>query len=286
MRLLQFKKDGEICLGIETDKGIIDVAAEAARQNVSVPETMVSLAGAGKDMLKTLSELAENAVSFVGEVEYAPSVTGMEKIICIALNYVEHAAECSADVPKYPVLFAKYGNALAAHNDEIFLPREFYKYDYEAEVVIVIGKECKNVSREEAKDYIFGYTMGNDLSNRQLQMERGGQWLSGKISDGFAPIGPVVVTEDSLNTEDILVQSYVNGELRQSAKTSIMIFPCDYLVSYLSSILTLKPGDIIFTGTPPGVMLGYPDGEKAWLKPGDVVDVKIEGIGTLTNKMI
>lgn len=285
MRLLQFKKDGKICLGVETEKGVVDVSAEAARCGVSVPGSMLELAGAGKEALNVISKLADEAVAYLSDVEYAPVISGMEKIMCIGLNYVEHAEECSAAVPEYPVLFAKYGNAIAAHGDEIFLPREFFKYDYEAEIVVVIGKEAKNVSREDAKDYIFGYTTGNDLSNRQLQMERGGQWVSGKIADGFAPIGPVLVTEDSLDTSDILVQSYVNGELRQSARTSIMLFPCDYLVSYLSSLMTLKPGDIIFTGTPPGVMLGYPDEKKSWLKPGDVVDIKIEGIGTLTNKL-
>lgn len=286
MRLLQFYKNGQVCLGVETEKGIIDVAEEAKKQNVCVPQTMLALAASGKGALDVLKKLEAGATSFLTDVAYAPAVTGMEKIVCVGLNYVEHAAECDSPVPEYPILFAKYPNALAAHNDEVFLPREFTNYDYEAEIVVVIGKEAKNVSRENAKEYIFGYTTGDDLSNRQLQFERGGQWMTGKIADGFAPIGPVLVTEDSLNPADILVESRVNGELRQSARTSIMLFPCDYLVSYLSHCMTLQPGDIIFTGTPPGVMAGYPEDQKNWLKPGDVVDVSIEGIGTLTNKMI
>ena len=209
-------------------------------------------------------------------------VTKPEKIICVGLNYVDHAKESNMDIPTYPVLFSKFNNALAAHNQTISLPKDAQKFDYEAELVIVIGKEASKISKEEALSYVFGYTVGNDFSARDLQF-RSGQWLLGKSCDDFAPIGPVLVTSDELDPQNLDIKCTVNGELRQSANTRDMIFDCATIISYVSQFMTLKPGDIIFSGTPDGVILGNPEEKQQWLKSGDEVCITIENIGDLVN---
>ena len=159
----------------------------------------------------------------------------------------------------------------------------YLEYDYEAELVAVIGKPARNVSEEDALSYVFGYTCGNDLSTRDLQFARSNQWLLSKTFDGFAPVGPCVVTADSIDPNDLAICSYVNGEKRQNSRTSDMIFSVAQIIADLSRHFTLLPGDLIFTGTPQGVMHGYPKDQKDWLKPGDQVEIEIEGIGRLKN---
>lgn len=178
--------------------------------------------------------------------------------------------------------FCKFSNALSAHRDTVRLDPAYREYDYEAELVVIIGRPARNVSAEDAMDYVFGYTCGNDLSTRDLQFARGNQWLLSKTFDGFAPLGPCVVTADSLDPSDLAISSTVNGELRQNSRTSDLIFSVPELIADLSRHFTLEPGDVIFTGTPQGVMHGWSADKKQWLKPGDRVDVTIEGIGTLT----
>ncbi len=163
------------------------------------------------------------------------------------------------------------------------LPSEYKEYDYEAELVAVIGKPAREVSEAEALDYVFGYTCGNDLSTRDLQFARGGQWLLSKTFDGFAPVGPCLVTAGSWTPASWTSPARVNGEVRQSSNTSDMIFSLAQIIADLSRHFTLLPGDLIFTGTPEGVMQGYPADQKQWLKPGDRVAVTIQGIGTLEN---
>ena len=213
----------------------------------------------------------------------APVITGTDRIFCIGLNYRQHARECGLPLPPAPVLFNKFGNALAAHGQAIALSPDYKEYDYEAELVVVIGKPARNVSEAEALDYVFGYTCGNDLSCRDLQFARGNQWVLSKTFDGFAPIGPCLVTADSLDPNALDISSTVNGELRQNSNTSDMIFSPAQIIADLSRHFTLQPGDLIFTGTPQGVMHGYPADQKSWLKPGDEVTVTLEGIGTLRN---
>ena len=183
-----------------------------------------------------------------------------------------------------PALFNKFRSALAAHGQAVFLPREYHEYDYEGELVAVIGKPARNVPAEDALSYVFGFTCGNDLSTRDLQYARAGQWLMGKTFDGFAPVGPCVVP--GLDPRDLAISTAVNGEIRQSARTSDMIFDVAYIIADLSRHFTLLPGDLLFTGTPEGVMQGYPADRKQWLRPGDRVEVTIEGIGTLANTFI
>ncbi len=282
MKLKQLYKEDRIILGIETPEGIVDVPAEAARRGIMAPETMLDAIRAGEDGLKVLGALAENAKCY-WQGKDAPVVTGCDKILCIGLNYRRHAMECNLPLPPAPVLFNKFSNALAADGDCIVLDPAYKEYDYEAELVAVMGKPARNVSAKDALRYVFGYTCGNDLSTRDLQFSRSSQWLLSKTFDGFAPIGPCLVTADAINPNDLAISSAVNGELRQDSRTSDMIFSLAEIIADLSRHFTLLPGDMIFTGTPQGVMHGYPKDKKNWLKPGDSVSVTIEGIGTLNN---
>ena len=284
MKLINFKVEEQVRLGIKTEKGIIDVEQAATSMSLELPTTMEQVIAGGDKALSQLAELTKLEVSTISEegLVYAPCITQPEKIICVGLNYVDHAKESNMEIPTSPVLFSKFNNTLAAHNQTIRLPKTAEKFDYEVEMVIVIGKEAANVSKDEALSYVFGYTVGNDLSARDLQF-RSGQWLLGKTCDHFGPIGPYLVTADELDPTNLNIQCSVNGEVRQSANTRDMIFDCATLVSYLSEHMTLKPGDIIFSGTPEGVILGYPEDQQVWLKSGDEVQVSVENIGTLVN---
>lgn len=276
MKLANFKVGNEIHLGIKVDQGIIDASSVA----LSIDEVIAG----GEKVLQKLSKLIEKEHIIIPEekVVYAPCVTNPEKILCIGLNYLSHGEECNMNIPTSPVLFSKFNNSLAAHRQVVNLPKSAYKFDYEAELVIVIGKEAIRVSKENALSCVFGYTTGNDLSARDLQFVSG-QWLLGKTCDGFAPIGPYLVTADELDPNNLDIKCEVNGEVRQASNTSDMIFDCATIISYISNYMTLKPGDIIFSGTPSGVMLGYPEEEQNWLKAGDEVTISIENIGTLVN---
>ena len=284
MKLINFKVEEQIRLGIKTEKGILDVEQAATSLSLELPTTMEQVIAGGDKALSQLAELTKFEFPAISEeaLVYAPCITQPEKIICVGLNYVDHAKESNMEIPTSPVLFSKFNNTLAAHNQTIRLPKTAEKFDYEVEMVIVIGKEAANVSKNEALSYVFGYTVGNDLSARDLQF-RSGQWLLGKTCDHFGPIGPYLVTADELDPTNLNIQCSVNGEVRQSANTRDMIFDCATLVSYLSEHMTLKPGDIIFSGTPEGVILGYPEDQQVWLKSGDEVQVSVENIGTLVN---
>ena len=286
MKFVNFKVGEEIRLGIKTEQGIIDVLETANQYSLQVPLTIEQVMVNAEQSLRQLGELVQKSGQVIPEdkVTFCPCITKPEKIICIGLNYVSHGEECNLALPASPLVFSKFNNALAAHNQMISLPQTAEKFDYEAELVMVIGKEAANVSKEEALSYVFGYTVGNDLSARDLQL-RTSQWLLGKTCDHFAPIGPYLVTADEVDPNNLAIKCTVNGEVRQDANTRDMIFNCSTLVSYLSQHMTLKPGDIIFSGTPSGVMLGYPEEQQQWLKSGDQVVVSIEKIGVLVNTL-
>ena len=286
MKLVQFWREGAPALGLQTEAGIVDAAAEAARRGMSAPADMeeaILLGAEGAERL--LEPLTRDPACLLSPeaVRLAPVVTSPGRILCIGLNYRQHAKECNLPLPPAPVLFNKFSNALAAHGDAITLPADYREYDYEAELVAVMGKPAREVPEARALDYVFGYTCGNDLSTRDLQFARGGQWLLSKTFDGFAPVGPCLVPAGELDPARLDISSRVNGEARQSSNTSDMIFPLARIIADLSHHFTLLPGDLIFTGTPQGVMQGYPADRKQWLKAGDRVDVTIQGIGTLTN---
>ena len=209
------------------------------------------------------------------------------KILCVGLNYKSHAEETGGEAPKEPVIFSKFNDALASDGQEIVLPPWHRCYDYEAELVVVMGKPLYRAeNEEEARAAIGGYTCGNDLSARDCQF-RSNQWLIGKTFPGFAPIGPRIVPAEEFDPRTPhRIACEVNGSVVQEDDVTNMIFSCDNIVHYISQFMPLAPGDLIFTGTPAGVILGRPKGHREWLKPGDEVAVTIEGIGTLRNKLI
>lgn len=205
-----------------------------------------------------------------------------EKVLCVGLNYRPHVAESHFEIPDYPVLFNKFPNALVGQGETVKAPADGKEFDYEAELVMVIGRTCRDVSEAAALDYVLGYTCGNDLSIRNLQF-RTVQWLLGKALDGLGPIGPCLVTRDDVPDPNALdIRLLRNGEVAQHSNTREMIFSCAYLVHYLSQYMTLVPGDIIFTGTPENTIHGQDPATRQWLQPGERVTVAIEKLGELT----
>ncbi len=200
------------------------------------------------------------------------------KLCCVGLNYSDHAAETGHPIPDEPILFGKAVTSVAGPNDDIETPRGSDALDYEVEIAIVIGKRAKNISEAEALDHVAGYAVFNDVSERSFQAKRGGQWIKGKSHDSFGPLGPWLVTRDEVaDAGNLAMFLDVNGERRQTGNTATMIFPIPVIVSYISQFMTLEPGDIIPTGTPPGVALGMKP--RRYLKPGDTIDLGIEGLG-------
>ncbi len=231
-----------------------------------------SLAGLGNVDLSTLP-LVE------GDPRIGPCVAGTGKFICIGLNYADHAAESGMQVPPEPVIFMKATSAIVGPNDNVLIPRTSVKTDWEVELGVVIGKAAKYVSEEEALDHVAGYCVAHDVSERAFQAERAGQWTKGKSCDTFGPIGPWLVTTDEVpDPQNLPMWLTVNGETMQDGSTKTMVYGVKFLVSYLSQFMTLHPGDIISTGTPPGVGMGMKP--PRYLKDGDVVELGIEGLGT------
>jgi 2-keto-4-pentenoate hydratase/2-oxohepta-3-ene-1,7-dioic acid hydratase in catechol pathway len=299
MKMITFVKNGQQQLGVKTDQGVVDVSAALAGNPFGgaghVPQTVMEVIEGGENAVHTLQAYVDQVLS-AGEksdflldeetLTFGPCVTHPNKIICVGLNYRKHADETNAPYPEYPILFNKFNNTLTGHKQDIAVPKVTQKLDYEAELVIVIGKNTKYVSKENALDHVFGYCAVNDLSARDLQL-RTAQWLLGKTCDDFSPLGPYLVTADEVgNPNDLAIKAVVNGEVRQNSNTSDMIFPCDEIVSYISQHMTLYPGDIILTGTPEGVVLGYPPEKQVYLKPGDEVTIEIEKLGKLTNLFV
>jgi 2-keto-4-pentenoate hydratase/2-oxohepta-3-ene-1,7-dioic acid hydratase in catechol pathway len=272
-----FTKDGPKS-GVKTEKGIYPLKQQLEEiiKDVRILESIMAQE----------TNLAQNQYLQEESLQIAPCVLLPSKIICVGLNYRKHAEESGMEIPTSPVLFPKYPNTLAGHGEPIILPADSSQVDYEAELAIVIGKQAKKVKEDDALGYVFGYCNANDVSARDLQF-RTSQWLLGKSLDGFNPIGPYLVTADEVGDPNQLsIQCWVNGELRQESHTSDMVFSCKQIISYLSHYMTLEPGDVILTGTPAGVVMGYPPAEQVWLKDGDVVSVEIENLGVLTNKFV
>ncbi|WP_019007054.1 fumarylacetoacetate hydrolase family protein [Cohnella laeviribosi] len=289
MKLLTFLKDGHYALGIRTDRGVLDVESAVGQGRRRAPTRLHEAIEGGPQAVSALQAIAEQAEDGwlkEADLTLGPCVPHPGKIVCVGLNYRKHAEETNAPIPEYPILFSKFNNALAGHGEDIPLPAVSEKVDYEAELAIVMGKTAKNVGKEQALDYVFGYCNANDLSARDLQM-RTPQWLLGKTCDKFLPLGPYLVTADEVgNPNGLGIRCIVNGEVRQNSNTSDMIFHCGELVSYISRHMTLEPGDVILTGTPEGVVLGYPPEKQVYLQEGDIVTVQIEKLGALTNRMV
>lgn len=222
----------------------------------------------------------------LAELKRLPLVPRPEKVICVGLNYADHARESGMALPAEPVIFSKFPSAVAAHGDPIVLPRASAEVDYEAELVVVIGRGGRKIPRTQAREHIAGFCCGNDVSARDWQLRKpGGQWLLGKTFDSFAPLGPELVTADEIQEPGQLqIQLRVNGRTLQNSSTAQLIFPIEALIEYVSGVCTLVPGDVIFTGTPPGV--GFARKPPLWLRPDDVVEVEIEKLGVLRNPVV
>ncbi len=259
MRLVRFLEDGTAKTGTVDPEGVV-------RGYQADPETPV----------------ADTRERHLSELSLLPVVTRSAAIVCVGLNYVDHAEEAGAALPGEPLLFGKSPNSLLAHGAPILLPTETTsEVDYEAELGVVIGRRCTGVAEREALDYVGGYTCVNDVSARDLQFAHG-QWYRGKSLDTFCPVGPFIVTPDEVPDPQALgIRAYVNGDLRQDSSTANMVFGVAELISYISRTITLEPGDLIATGTPAGV--GYARHPKALLAPGDVITVEIDGVGSLVS---
>jgi len=288
MKFLTFRKKGEYGLGVKTDKGILDVGAASRMFKKESPTTIDDVILGGDRGLTALvrtaldSDKAKRLFLDESRIEFGPCVTNPEKILVLGFNYRKHAIETNTPIPASPVLFTKCNNALNGHNGVIKLPTHVAtQFDYEAELVVVIGKTAYRVSEADALSHVFGYCAGNDFSARDLQRKTS-QFLLGKTCDGFAPIGPYLVTADQIPDPNALkLECYVNGERRQSSNTSDMIFNVKSIISYASQHFTLKPGDIFFTGTPEGVINGMPKEKQVWLKAGDQLTTVIDKLGEL-----
>jgi 2-keto-4-pentenoate hydratase/2-oxohepta-3-ene-1,7-dioic acid hydratase in catechol pathway len=283
MKLVAFSVQTYQHIGIVQDDQIISLTALSADEFPACIKTFIERSDELRPRAEQLIAQCnkENAVFSLSNVKIQAPIPQPEKIICVGLNYIDHCKETGMDPPASPVIFSKYANAIVGHNDTVEIPVNSNEVDFEAELAIVIGKEAKRVTEEEANDYVFGYTILNDISARDLQFADG-QWSRGKTADTFAPTGPVVVTHDEVGDPHALgISLELNGEMMQDSNTNNLIFTVPQIISFLSQSMTLKPGDLIATGTPPGVGMGR--NPKVWLKNGDRMNVTIEKIGTLSN---
>jgi len=284
-------------LGVRLNDGVLDVAAavEVLGGGPGTPPTgVMQLLGGGAGALATLHRYVDWAAPRAQEagalrdesrLHFGPAVPHPQKIICVGLNYRQHAIETNLPIPTQPVLFNKFQNTLIAHGDAITVPADAEKLDYEVELTMVMGQQCKDVKREDALKNVFGYCIANDFSERTWQFATS-QWLLGKSPDGFCPLGPYLVTADAVgDPQQLAMKTWVDGELRQDLGTWDMIFPCDELISFISHYITLEPGDIILTGTPQGVAMGYPKGQEPWVRRGQTMTLEIEKLGRLVNRV-
>ena len=256
---------------------------------------VVDAAGTARDLTGVVPDIAGDVLSDAGlarikdtdlgalptvdaDARFGPCVAGTGKFICIGLNYADHAAESGLDVPPEPVVFMKATSAICGPNDPIIIPRGSAKTDWEVELAVIIGTRAKYVSEADAMNHVAGFAVTNDVSERGFQIERAGQWTKGKSCDNFGQIGPYLVTrEEVADPQDLAMWLTVNGETMQNGSTATMVYGVAHVVSYLSQFMTLHPGDVISTGTPPGVGMGRTP--QRYLKPGDVVELGIEGLG-------
>lgn len=277
MKLLRYGPQGQ------EKPGLLD--AQGKVRDLSSVVTDINGATIGAESLQKIAALDVNSLPQVNAERFGPCVNNVGKFICIGLNYADHAAESGLAVPSEPVVFMKATSAITGPNDNVIKPRHSTKLDWEVELGIVIGKHASYVELEEAMDYIAGYCVINDVSERNFQLERGGQWDKGKGCDSFGPIGPYLVTKDEVaDPHNLNLWLKVNGKVFQNGSTKHMVFGPAYLVHYLSQFMSLQPGDVISTGTPPGVGLGQKP--PLYLNEGDVMELGIEGMGTQTQTVV
>ena len=281
--------DNQWRLAAKTEGGVLDVLGAAQALGIEVPHTIDEMfrsggGGALEAVVQKASASARtrNYIRAMSELTFGPCLLEPEKILMVGYNYRKHIAEVKAEVPTEPVLFNKFNNALLGHGASVPLPTQVStEFDYEVELVIVMGKTGRDITEADALSFVAGYCTGNDFSARDLQ-RRSTQFMLGKTPDGFAPLGPWLVTADQIpNPNSLGLSCHVNGERRQFSNTSDMLFNCAQIVSYISRHMTLRPGDIVYTGTPEGVIQGYPPERRVWLKPGDQITCEVEKLGKL-----
>ncbi len=280
MKLIRFGEPGKEKPGVIINEAQYDVSAFVQDYNEAFFENdgLTNLAKILKEQEGKLPEVA--AGTRLGSPVARPS-----KILCIGLNYADHARETGAAIPAEPILFMKSTTALVGPNDNIVIPRDSVKTDWEVELAVIIGKKASYVEEAEALDYVAGYALHNDVSEREFQIERGGTWDKGKGCDTFAPVGPFLATQDEIaDVNNLRLWLTVNGQKMQDGNTSNFIFNVPSVIAYVSKFMTLLPGDIISTGTPAGVGLGF--NPQIFLKAGDVVELGIEGLGTSTQTCV
>jgi 2-keto-4-pentenoate hydratase/2-oxohepta-3-ene-1,7-dioic acid hydratase in catechol pathway len=295
MRLVTYELDGNWRAGIIVDDEVVDSSVAALAADIDFDSEWISNRQIIQLSEKQLTRF-ENAAWDVANahdsdlvvfpIETArlgPPIPDPDKIICLGLNYKSHAEEAGLEIPKVPILFAKYRNALTGPTSPIVLPKMSQEIDYEAELAVVIGKRGKDISVESALEHVAGYMAFHDVSARDLQF-RAGQWLSGKSLDTFAPCGPALVVNEINDPQNLNISARLNGETLQNSNTKHMIFSVAETIAYISQLMTLEPGDIIATGTPEGV--GFKRTPPIFLKDGDVVEVEVERIGTLRNPVV
>jgi len=289
--------DGSETLGVKLEAdAVLDVRKASQLLGMAAPLTLEELlkegnAGGLNKLIAAArtSRRARAATVKESSITFGRLFSNPGKIVCIGLNYRAHAQEANMKLPSVPILFNKYNNALAAHNCTIKLPPPdvAYKFDYETELLVVIGRRARDVSEADALEHVAGYCTAHDFSARDLQLETPSvQWMIGKTLDNFGPIGPYFVSADLVgDPNNLKLETHVNGELRQSSNTSRMIFNPQKLIAYITRMWTLEPGDIIWSGTPEGVILGYPKEKQVWLKAGDEIVSSIEKLGSLKFKL-
>jgi 2-keto-4-pentenoate hydratase/2-oxohepta-3-ene-1,7-dioic acid hydratase in catechol pathway len=278
MKLLRYGPAGQ------EKPGLLDASGTIRDLSGSIPDLAgEALSPAGLRKLVALDPASLPAVP--GTPRLGPPVAGMKNLVCIGLNYADHAAETGAPVPKEPIVFLKSLGALCGPNDDVIIPKNSVKTDWEVELCIVIGSRAKCVSEAEALEHVAGYAVGNDVSEREWQIERGGSWDKGKGCDTFGPVGPWLVTKDEVpDPQNLSMFLEIDGKRMQNGSTRTMIFGVKTIVSYVSHMITLHPGDVIFTGTPPGVGLGLKP--PVFLKAGQTMKLGIEGLGEQTQKTV
>ena len=277
MRLYFFIQNNEACVGIEKDGYLCDVTDVAGDDIINIIEYY-------NDFLERINDVKLDYNIKTDSVKILAPYYNPQKIICCGRNYLEHCNESSVNAPNKPVIFSKYATAIIGHDDAILLPEETKQLDYEAELAVIIGREGKGIKKEEAFDYVFGYSIVNDVSARDLQFSEF-QWVRAKSLDTFAPFGPCIVTKDEIpDPHNLTIKCKLDGEIMQNSKTSLMIFKIPDLIEFISKNITLMPGDIIITGTPSGV--GHYREPPIYLTPGSIVEIEIEKIGILRNDIV
>ncbi|KAM3611255.1 uncharacterized protein V6R79_015651 [Siganus canaliculatus] len=289
MRLVQFRCRGDaegIRVGVEQGKGLDVVDLKAF--DPSMPTTMRDLLELGDKGLESAQRALSSGQCVLkrSDIQLLSPVLAPEKVVCVGMNYRDHCLEQNAAIPKEPIIFSKFPNAITGPYDNILLPTESQKVDWEVELAFVIGRRGKHIKEEDALSYVAGFTVANDVSARDWQFGRNGdQWLLGKTFDSFCPLGPALVTTDAVkDPHNLGIRCLVNGDTVQSSTTNQMIFRTQALIAWVSKFVTLTPGDVFLTGTPPGV--GAFRKPPVYLKAGDVVECQIDQLGSIINKVV